>query len=597
MENWEQALEARNDLEIYGDTALGLFALALKYQIDDLHSIAAEAITDGSDDKKCDILHIDLEEEIAVIAQCYKCSKQKPSAPANKASDLNTAVGWLLQRPLKELPIRLRQLADELRSAIKDDQIRQLQFWYIHNLPESENVENELRTVEATAKSALLNLENTGKIQISAHEIGRSRLGEWYNDTLSPILVSDTIEIEVDGGFEVKGDNWRAYVASIPARILSSLYRKHKSKLFSANVRDYLGSRRSDANINNGIKTSAESSPGDFWVYNNGITVLVNSYKLLTKKNSAKLRIEGLSIVNGAQTTGAIGSLKKLPDAKAKVPARFVQAPDPELVRNVIQFNNSQNKITASDFRSTDRIQKKLKEQIAKIPGAEYEGGRRGGHSDAITRSKKLLPSYTVGQALASFHGDPVVAYNQKSNIWVLDRLYARYFQEDITGAHVVFVYSLLRAVEEKKKNLIAKFKSKPNSLTNQEESLLEYFRHRGSTYLLVSAIAGSLETILGHKVPNTFKISFGDKISPEKGKEYWLQIVEITSPFTIQLSDAFTDGLKNTEKVNLAQSTFRSLVQATAGVNSSAFEKFSKLVSKGKTPTKKFSGPKKLGR
>lgn len=583
MENWEQALSARNDLEIYGDNAIGLFALALRYQVDDLHSIAAEALTDGSDDKKCDILHIDLEEELAVVAQCYKCSKQKPSAPANKASDLNTAVGWLLQRPLKDLPVRLRRLAEELRNAIKDDQIRHLQFWYVHNLPESQNVESELKTVEASAKAALANFPNSGKLQLSAHEIGTGRLGEWYNDTLSPILVSDRIEIEVEGGFEIKGNNWRAYVAPIPARVLSTLYRKHKAKLFSANVRDYLGSRRSDANINNGIKRSAENSPGDFWVYNNGITVLVNSYELIEKRRKSILQINGMSIVNGAQTTGAIGSLKKSPEPQVMVPARFVQAPDQELVRNVIQFNNSQNKITASDFRSTDRIQKRLKEQIAKIPDAEYEGGRRGGHSDVITRSKRLLPSYTVGQALASFHGDPVVAYNQKSNIWVSDRLYARYFPEDVTGAHVVFAYSLLRAVEEGKKSLIVKFKSKPNSLTSQEETLLEYFRHRGSTYLLVSAIAGSLETILRHKVPNRFKVSFGDKISPAKGRDYWSQIVEVTSPFTTQLSDAFTDGLKNTEKVNTAQNTFKSLVQATSTANSSLFEKFKKHVSSGR--------------
>ena len=380
--------------------------------------------------------------------------------------------------------------------------------------------------------------------------------------------------------FEVKGDNWRAYVAPIPARVLSILYRKHKSKLFSANVRDYLGSRKSDANINNGIKKSAETSPGDFWVYNNGITVLVNSFELIKKGKKNKLKINGISIVNGAQTTGAIGSLGKLPNHRVMVPARFVQAPDSELVRNVIQFNNSQNKITASDFRSTDRIQKRLKKQIAQIIDAEYEGGRRGGHSDVISRSKKLLPSYTVGQALAAFHGDPVVAYNQKSNIWVSDKLYARYFPEDVTGAHVVFAYSLLRAVEEEKQELVVKFKAKPNSLTSQEDTLLEYFRHRGSTYLLVSAIAGALETIIGHKIPNRFKTSFDDKTSPVEGARYWSQIVKVTSPFSPQLSEAFSDGLKNSEKVNTAQNTFRSLVQATSVANSSVFQKFKKYVS-----------------
>ena len=71
----------------------------------------------------------------------------------------------------------------------------------------------------------------------------------------------------------------------------------------------------------------------------------------------------------------------------------------------VIRFNNSQNKVTAADFRSTDRVQKRLREEFQAIPGAEYEGGRRGGAQSVIKRRKNLLPSFTVGQALASFHG------------------------------------------------------------------------------------------------------------------------------------------------------------------------------------------------
>jgi hypothetical protein len=583
LQSWKQALEARDDLKVYGDNALGLFALALKYAIDDLHSTAAESITDGSDDKKCDILHIDLEEGVAIVAQCYVSTKQKQSAPANKASDLNTAVGWLLQRPLKDLPIRLRQSASELRDAISQNQINSLLFWYIHNLPESTNVADELATVEATAKSAISSVEGSGKIQVSAKEVGKESLEEWYSDTLSPILVSDVINISVAGGFEMKGDKWRAYVAPVPARILSTLYRKHKSKLFSANIRDYLGSRRSDANINNGIKNSAETSPGEFWVYNNGVTILVNDYCLKTTSKHTTLEISGISIVNGAQTTGALGSLRKSPTEDVMVPARFVQTTDPELVRNVIQFNNSQNRIAASDFRSTDRIQKKLKEQIGKIPDAEYEGGRRGGHSDVIKRSKKLLPSYTVGQALAAFHGDPVVAYNQKSNIWVSDRLYAKYFPEGVTGSHVAFAYTLLRAVEDKKKALVTKYRASSDSLTEQEESLLEYFRHRGSTYLMVSAIASSLGSVLRHKVANRFRLSFGEKMSPSRGKGHWMAIIEVTSPFAQQLSEAFSDGLKNAEKVAVAQKTFRSLVQATAAANSKVFEEFRKVVTASK--------------
>lgn len=582
MKSWEEALDARDDLDVYGDSAVGLFALALRYQIDDLHSAAAESITDGSDDKKCDILHIDIDEQVAVVAQCYRSSKQKPSAPANKASDLNTAVGWLLQRPLKDIPARLHDVAKELRDAIEEESITDLQVWYIHNLPESHNVKDEMHTVEGAAKTALASIRNGAKVSVSAREIGTETLDAWYSDTLSPILVSDSFEIEVDRGFEIGGEHWKAYVTAIPARFLSRIYRKYKSKAFSANVRDYLGSRRSDANINNGIKKSAEDSPDNFWVYNNGVTILVNSFEFVSA-HKPLLKINGLSIVNGAQTTGAIGSLKRAPSELVNVPARFVQTSDSELITNVIQFNNSQNRIAASDFRSTDRIQKKLKEQVAKIPDSEYEGGRRGGHSDVIKRSKRLLPSYTVGQALAAFHGDPVVAYNQKSNIWISDRLYSKYFNEDITGPHLVFAYSLLRAVEDRKKSMVDKFKKSPDSMTQQESDLLEYFRHRGSTYLLVSAIAKSLETILGHKISNVFRLSFGDRTSPSEGLRLWAHIVDATSPFCQQLSEAFSGGFKNTEKVNGAQNTFRSLVQATVAVNKAVFEQFSRTVTVGK--------------
>jgi hypothetical protein len=44
-----------------------------------------------------------------------------------------------------------------------------------------------------------------------------------------------------------------------------------------------------------------------------------------------------------------------------------------------------------------------------------------------MKRRKNLLPSYTVGQALAAFHGDPVTAYDKKSEIWVNDGIYLKF--------------------------------------------------------------------------------------------------------------------------------------------------------------------------
>jgi len=582
MSNWKEAFASRDDLKEYGDNALGLFALALRFGIEDLETVAANSITDGSDDKKCDIVHVNTDEEYAVIAQCYMSSKEKESAPANKASDLNTGVGWLLQRDIGELPLRILSAAQELRAGISEGNIKSLYIWYIHNLPESENVNQEMVTVQQTAVSAIKTAFPGKKVAVTTYEVGNDKLNEWYGESQSPILVSDEITFKYEGGYKINGPGWESFSTSIPAQLLYRLFKKHKTKLFSANIRDYLGSRSTDSNINNGIKKTIEGDPSNFWVFNNGVTILTNSFSSPQKiKRGKEITVKGFSIVNGAQTTGAIGSLRRLPDKNAKVQARFVSTTDNDhdLIRKIIQFNNSQNKVEASDFRSTDKIQKRLKDEMIRIPDAEYEGGRRGGMGDAIRRRPKLLPSYTVGQALAAFHGEPIIAYNKKTNTWVDDRLYSKFFNENTKAAHIVCAYSLLRAVEAKKKAIIEKSKKSQSSLSSQEAEQLEFFRKRGSTYLLVAAIADCLEVFLDRHVPNIFRISFGNKSSPAKSQQIWDSILSVTVPLCKQLEPALDGGLKNSKNVNNSISTFRALVDVTATTNRPIFNKFKSKV------------------
>lgn len=578
MSTWTSAFTARTDLDRYGDNAIGLFALALRFGLEDLETVASESLTDGNDDKKVDLVYIDRDESVAVIAQCYTSTKARASAPANKASDLNTAVAWLLQRSIDDLPKRLRSTAAELRECLIDGSVSDLHIWYVHNLPESTNVHNELLTVESSLALALKSAFPGKEIGTQVLEVGNAKLDEWYADTQSPILVTDHFTIPIPDGFQMKAANWTAYVTAIPAKFLYTQYRKHKARLFSANVRDYLGSRKTDANINYGIKRTAAETPGDFWVYNNGLTLLVNDYAPEVRGPRKYLKISGLSIVNGAQTTGALGSLDRSPHQTALVPVRVVKTTDSETIFNIIQYNNSQNKIAAADFRSRDRIQKKLREEFARIPEAEYQGGRRGGHADAIKRNPRLLPSYTVGQALAAIAQDPVVASNEKSNIWASDKHYSKYFNDETTATHIVFAYSLLRAVEARKLSLVTKSRN-AQGLTEVQTRELEFFRNRGATFLLVSAIASSLETILSRRIPNVARLSFSRQCPPVKAEKLWTPIVEIVAPFCQQLQEAFTHGLKNVDLVKKSVQTFQSLVQSTATANASAFREFTKHV------------------
>lgn len=576
MSTWKQAYESREDLKIYNDNGLALFALALRFRIDDIDSVAAESITDGHDDKKCDLVYVNEEDEYAVIAQCYYSSKERKEASANKASDLNTGLAWLLQREINEVPERLQSAAKQIRAAIKEGKVKCLYIWYVHNLPCSMNVLKELVTVQETAKTILAQSFNFPKFQVIATEVGQQILSDWYNDSLSPILVDDSFVIKTEtGGYEVNGSNWKAFCTSIPGKFLHRTYKKHKVNIFSANVRDYLGSRSSDSNINNGIKTSAANTPSDFWAFNNGVTILVHDYNFNSQNKSLSFR--GMSIVNGAQTTGALGSLQKSPSDNVIVQARFIKVKDgdAELIQNIIQYNNSQNKVEASDFRSTDKIQRRLKAEFDNIPQAEYDGGRRGSAESVIRRKPNLLPSYTVGQALMCFHGDPITAYNQRSAIWINDPLYSKIFNEHTKASHIVCAYSLMRCIENRKNVLRNK-----EVLSKMEDSQLTYFRKRGSIPLLCAAISDCLESILDKRITNLFRISFGDSVSPFQAEKLWEPIVDICVSLCTQLHPALEDGgLKSITKVKECIERFSALISATVQMNKPVYENFEKNI------------------
>ena len=267
----------------------------------DMDSVAASALTDGSDDKKCDLIYVSRDIGAVIVEQGYESADTgRAEAKATKAQDLNTAAGWLLSRNLDDLPVRIRDAAEEVRDAIKSGDIASIQFWYVHNLPESQNVETELKTFEQTVQSAVALRFPEAEIEhISALEVGRGRLREWYEALNSPILVTDPLEVSVPGGYSLAGADWDAFVTAVPGHWLQELHKTYKSRLFSANVRDYLGSRASARNINHGIQETAKDAPTHFWVYNNGITALVHSYE--HEKAKGKLQLSGLSIVNGKQ--------------------------------------------------------------------------------------------------------------------------------------------------------------------------------------------------------------------------------------------------------------------------------------------------------
>lgn len=574
---YQAALRTRTDLNKYGDNALLLFALQLRFEIEDIDTVATNSLTDGPDDKKCDLVYVDKESQIAVIAQGYFCHKtQLPTeAPANKASDLNTAVTWFISTPFEQIPSHLQSAAAELREALSNKEIGSIEFWYSHNLPESQNVQNELDAVTRNAQIAISQcFPGFENLNISGLELGLSTTETLYKSLTIPILVSDELEVSISEGFDIAASDWTSFITTVPAQWLYSLFQQHGSKLFSANIRGYLGSRNIDANINNGIKQTAIDDPKNFCIFNNGITAITHNFR--HDQPAETLKLTGISIVNGAQTTGAIGNLESPPSSEVRIQARFIVCSNSSTIRSVIRYNNSQNKVEAPDFRSNDSVQSRLVVEFGSIPDTEYSGGRRGGAEDVIRRRPNLLPSSTVGQALSAFHGDPLSAYNRKSEIWTSNNLYGKVFNFETSAKHIVFVYSLYEILDDVKRSLSEK--SKGGSITQAELEQHNFFSKRGSTVVATAAIADCLEVIMGQNIPNRFKLSFG-RISPSNAKLIWQEILGPIIALISHLTPAVSQGLKGQEYTTQPIRTFRSLVDATKVANRAIYETFKSKV------------------
>lgn len=260
----------------YASNAYMLWALGLYLDEPDLDALAGRSLTDGGNDKCLDFIEIDKTGQKIVVAQGFFSDKAADKAPAKKASDLMIAASWLAHgdKDAKTLNEKVRTRAVECREALEADEIESIELLYIHNRPESLNTQEELDTCAKTAQK----LFEIYEIPVSCKELGLIEIETLYRERSSQILVKD--DVIIDGkhlGTHTTPD-WDAHIYTVKGSWLRNLFKQYDDRLFSANYRGFLGiSKRKK--INSAIKSTAERQPSDFWVYNNGITLLTNELK------------------------------------------------------------------------------------------------------------------------------------------------------------------------------------------------------------------------------------------------------------------------------------------------------------------------------
>jgi hypothetical protein len=348
---------------------------------------------------------------------------------------------------------------------------------------------------------------------VSTLELGIEQLEKIYVAKESQIIVREKVTCPAKLHFEEKGPKWKAAVTSVQGDWLRSIFSKHGDSLFSANYRGFLGvSKRK--RINSGIKQSAENEPHNFWVFNNGVSILTLGYET----SGENLVLNGLSVINGAQTTGSLASAK---ESGTRVMVRIIECTDAETVKSIVRFNNTQNEITTWDQYSNTEEQKKIQLEMQQL-----------GHSYSLKRgfaeSLSGMGIEVVAQPLLAFHGDFQTANRGKNGIFERATTYNKAFQYK-SARHILFVYTLAKAINSL--NLELKQKRRDGVLIDLESQQLDLFRNLKFKYFLIALIAGTLESFVS-KACNLEAICFRPEASTAKNLTLeelvvlWLPIV-----------------------------------------------------------------------
>ncbi|MCM8611877.1 AIPR family protein [Accumulibacter sp.] len=431
--------------------ALAAYALVGRCEIDD--TTAAGAITDGSDDGGIDALYFDRTGNRLVLVQSK--FKRTGTAPAQEEV-LKTINGVkaLRARQFNNFNLAIRNRLDEIEEAFDTPGVRlEVLLVFLGDAigPHATDDLNAYRD-ELNQFTQVMDWQATGLEPVFG----------WLIAEQAPAAVDDQITLENWSGITTPR---KAFYGQISAAALAKLVEDNGKALFERNIRHYLGS----VGVNTAIEKTVRTRPGDFFYLNNGITAVAET---ITPAAGTSQRcafgFKKLSIVNGAQTAGAIfnatlaGNVS--PDAKLLVTLIEIGNGADDIGLKITRARNHQNVVRGVDFAALDPNQERLRQELAAAgityfyrPSAEARARRE----DAFTLEEAAVAMACLAFKVRSAaellqHPRPinavdfvVTAKKEIGRLWEQDgTLYGQLFPATLSGVRACRLVRIYRFID-----------------------------------------------------------------------------------------------------------------------------------------------------
>ncbi|KAA8501559.1 AIPR family protein [Mediterraneibacter catenae] len=447
-ELFEEFIDMRdfpNDQQSHFETrALAATVLMIKCGLDP--SGASSYITDGYRDMGIDAIYLDDNQKKLFVVQSKWRNSGNGAITQEEVYSFVEGIKRILEFDLNGANTKIQSRKDDIETAITKIGY-QIQAIYVHTGNENADAYtlrpiNELMSRTNDEVSTILGFE-----ELTYKEI-YTFLAQGSN---AENIILDDVVLHNWGKIE---DPYVAYYGIISASALGEWYNEYGNALFEKNIRFYKG--RTD--VNEGIKKVLLQNPENFVYYNNGIKMLCKSIKrkALTSTNNITgiFTLEGVSLVNGAQTTGSICEAYNERQEQVEKAYVMIQLIDltgvsEETTLQITKLSNTQNRIENKDFVALDPVQEKIRQELSFSHFTYlYKGG------DEINDMRKQITSDEAIIALACLWEDLSYSTMAKRNAGALSEdinktPYKALINPSTNSFHLINSVLILRATEE----------------------------------------------------------------------------------------------------------------------------------------------------
>lgn len=341
-----------------------LLAFALECSAGVAAEEAPAAIVDGGGDNGIDAIHVGPDLSLWLLQSKYiDAAIGEPDL--GEVNKLCTGVRDLLAGHWDRFNNAVRAKRTQIAMALENPECR-IQVLLVHT---GGALSDDKRRLLADLE-AEFNAGRPGYLHCNVH--GLSGLHDLHLDALARDPIREVAELR-DYGF-VETPYWAVY-GRISARQLAEWSQRRGAALVERNLRRFKGSTE----VNEGLAATLHSEPHHLFYFNNGVTLVCESCTQVgvstPNRTTGRFELRGLSIINGAQTVGAI----------AREPVAHYEAHPSEVLVTIIslerapqgfgdlvtQNRNRQNPVDIRDFAALDERQQHWHDTL-ELVGVNY---------------------------------------------------------------------------------------------------------------------------------------------------------------------------------------------------------------------------------